>query len=1760
MSDRKLFGLSFGSRIKQGIMVIAMMLFGAANALFADYLPAVDVGTAGWNYTQQVAGDFDGDGDNDFIIVGDKSNDGTGDYSLFKNDGKGNFTEISITGLPSQIFSNRAYLVFKATDFNGDGKLDLFISNGDSSNMRIAAYINNGDGSSFTEQTPITGVALASASFGDLDGDGDLDIIAFSKMYHNGSFWVSADNNKIWYLKNNGNGASFTSTQIAQINETGPVDGGTMNLVAADIEIFDIKEDSNEDLDFVISASDASGNIEGVMLVYSNDGNNTGTFTQQVKLVDSYSSQMYYNLNSNPDVIPLDYDNDGDIDYLHTSKQTNVVLFRNNGNGTFTTDRTLTGLNLFQATYNSFVDDIDNDGDNDVLSVSYTLGIYLNNGDGTWSNQVWNDVPFQGVNINSDYGSSLSFADFDGDGVKDIVNSVKTDSALKFYGTAQPNNAPVITSTPVTTINQNVSYEYNLSATDADNDSLTWAVKFGMILPSWLALGETTAITTVAGSTYGNTDGQGTSALFGEIYSPVLDGNGNIYLLDQQNSTIRKIDSNNNVTTIAGGWGFVDGQGTNAKFKSPKGLARDSSGNLYVADTENHSIRKVDTSGNVTTIAGNGTSGDTDAQGTNARFNNPNGVTVDGNGNIFVADLGNNKIRKIDSSGNVTTFVSNINTPTSLVFDSSGNLYVTERDTHRVKKITSDGTTVTTIAGSGTSGYIDAQGTSAKFYMPQGITIDSNGYLYVADFYNKKFRKIDNSGNVTTIASDITFTYSATGIVVDNNGLVYVSGDRFILKKLEGTRILRGTPTTSGNYDVNLTVSDGTDTVEHNFQITVTDTTAPTFDIAPSVNTTTRTTTKLNASIDESGTIYYIAVASGATAPTSTEVKAGVNYGSVTKVANGSVATTGTGFDGNFTISGLEIATDYDIYVVAQDIATTPNLMATPTKVTLTTATNNAPTVTSTALTSVVQNANYSYTLGASDVDNDPLTWTVKSGSTLPSWLSTASVALISTVAGNGTNGFEGDGAAATSAKLDTPFDVARDSSGNIYIVDSNNNRIRKIDTNGNITTVAGDGTGGFGGDNGAATSAQINTPRGIAIDSSGNIYIADTSNHRIRKVATNGTITTIAGTGTEGYSGDGGAAISAQFYYPYSLAFDSDGNLYVADMWNKCIRKIDTNGDISTVAGTGTYGYSGDGGVATSAQISQPFGIAIDSNDNLYIADTYNDRIRKVTAITGIITTIAGDGTNGFSGDGGNATDAQLNNPFGVAVDSSGKIYIADSMNSRIRKVDTNGTISTLAGGGSGVADGGNALSAILSNPTNVAVDNSGNIYIANSNANKIEKIVTSATQLSGTPTEIGVYDVNMTVSDGNGGVTPHNFQITVTSSNNAPSDITLSSNTIAENSVSSTTIGTLSATDVDSGDSATFSFCGGSDDTNFTITGITLKSSSVFDYETKSSYSICVRVIDSGSATFDKNITISITDVNENSGGSTPTPTPINGTCGSSNGSTLLLANITNKCSSGTAGSITDAGTTYTWSCSGIDGGTTASCSATEPIANISSGTNTTATSGLTGTTSTTESDKEVLTATTTNNALENITIKAELPTDSTSEIKTKHSVTIGTKKTEAISKLEATVDIKSDKSVETKASKDTTDIVVTAKPDGTAEHTVTLPSNVVSKATSNIIGANTVIDGNGTVETMAGDVNTTQNGVTYTIKAVAETKSDGKTITKFVKVNTADETDVTVIGNTVLPTTPFEAGTNVIIDNIDGTLYIKTSAPLDENLVIE
>ena len=317
----------------------------------------------------------------------------------------------------------------------------------------------------------------------------------------------------------------------------------------------------------------------------------------------------------------------------------------------------------------------------------------------------------------------------------------------------------------------------------------------------------------------------------------------------------------------------------------------------------------------------------------------------------------------------------------------------------------------------------------------------------------------------------------------------------------------------------------------------------------------------------------------------------------------------------------------------------------------------------------------------------------------------------------------------ALTVPLVLPSAIVFDATSNLYIAETGSHVIRKIDLTGNISTIAGTGTQGFSGDNGPATSATLDSPQGLALDTLNNLYIADTHNHRIRKLnLTTGTITTITGTGIPGFSGDNALATAAQLNLPTALALDASSNLYIADTGNHRIRKITaTNGMINTIAGTGTQGFSGDNAGATSAATDSPTGLALDTQNNLYLADTHNHRIRRIDANTGIITTIAGTGTAGFSGDTTASTIATLTLPHGITIDGAGNLYLADTQNHRIRRIDAStGIITTAAGDGTQAfaGDGGPAVAASLDSPRAPALSPATLLTLADTGNQRIRQL----------------------------------------------------------------------------------------------------------------------------------------------------------------------------------------------------------------------------------------------------------------------------------------------------------------------------------------------------------------------------------------------------------------------------------------------------
>ena len=401
---------------------------------------------------------------------------------------------------------------------------------------------------------------------------------------------------------------------------------------------------------------------------------------------------------------------------------------------------------------------------------------------------------------------------------------------------------------------------------------------------------------------------------------------------------------------------------------------------------------------------------------------------------------------------------------------------------------------------------------------------------------------------------------------------------------------------------------------------------------------------------------------------------------------------------------------------------------------------------------------------------------------------------IITTVAGGGSAN-PTDGGPATAAAI-YPSGVAIDPSGNLIIADNFYDRILKVAANGIITTVAGVGlggnSGGFSGDGGPATAAALNNPTGVAVDASGNLFIADTFNYRVRMVSTGGMITTVAGNGTKGYSGDGGPATAAALNDPTGVAVDASGNIFIADYLNNRIRKVSASGIITTVAGNGTEGFSGDGGPAAAAALNNPGGVAVDASGDILIADTYNNRIRKVSA-SGVITTLAGNGTAGFSGDGGPATAASLDNPASVALDTSGNLFIADLLNYRIREVSAGGNITTVAGNGTEAfaGDGGPATSASLELPLAVALDASRDLFIADAGTRRIREVSASSPPASvpSVPPN-GVVDgagFSARISGGGiGSIFGTNLAAAATSASTLPLPTTLGGTTVMMNGIS--------------------------------------------------------------------------------------------------------------------------------------------------------------------------------------------------------------------------------------------------------------------------------------------------------------------------------------------------------------------------------------
>jgi hypothetical protein len=620
----------------------------------------------------------------------------------------------------------------------------------------------------------------------------------------------------------------------------------------------------------------------------------------------------------------------------------------------------------------------------------------------------------------------------------------------------------------------------------------------------------------------------------------------------------------------------TDGTGTNARFFNPSAVAVDSSGNVYVADGGDHTIRKVTPGGVATTLAGSsGQAGSSDGSGAGALFLYPYAVAVDASGNVYVADCGNNNIRKVTAAGSVSTLAGAVgfagstdgngtaalfNMPQGITVDSSGNVYVADTNNSTIRKVTSGGV-VSTLAGvPGQTGGSDGTGASARFFNPFGLAVDAAGNIYVADYDNDTVRKVTAAGVVSTLA---------------------------------------GSAGSSGSGDG----QGGAARFNHPAAVAV----------------------------DGAGNIYVIDTSN----QTVREITAG---GSVTTIAGTpgiGGSTNGTGAAASFFYPGGIASTVGGVVYVA-------------------------------------------------DTGNHSIR-------------AIASPGVVSTLAGSAGQKGDADGTG-SQATFEYPYGGSVDGSGHLFVADSGNNTVREVTSGGGATTVAGAG-GIAGSSDGAGSAARFNNPSGTAVDGSGNVYVADTGNSTIRKIAPGGSVTTFAGSaGATGTSDGVGSA--ARFNSPAGVAVDTAGNVYVADTNNDTIRKISAGGSVTTLAGVGGQTGSGDG-AGGSARFNSPHAVAVDGSGNVYVADFFNDTIREISP-SGTVSTIAGSaGQTGFRD--GVGVVARFNQPYGLAVDGSGNVYVADTYNRAIRMIAPGGSVTTL-----------NGTQARFLYPQGIAVTSSGTLYLS--------------------------------------------------------------------------------------------------------------------------------------------------------------------------------------------------------------------------------------------------------------------------------------------------------------------------------------------------------------------------------------------------------------------------------------------------------------
>lgn len=750
-----------------------------------------------------------------------------------------------------------------------------------------------------------------------------------------------------------------------------------------------------------------------------------------------------------------------------------------------------------------------------------------------------------------------------------------------------------------------------------------------------------------------------------------------------------------------------------------------------------------------------------------ALLSRPIRIAFDQAGILYLTDSDNNAVRKVTPDGSIFTIAGNgspgfggdggpstqalLNFPIGVAVDTSGNIYICDNANARIRKINAATGVITTIAGNGQNGFSGDGGPAidASLNSPQTIDVDPAGNVYIADFGNHRIRKVTVAdGKIATVAGTGVLGYTGDDGPATNAQL---NSPNNVTVDAQGNLVICD----AGNSRIRLvSAADGK-------IVTIVGNGTRGFggDGGPAV--AALISTPVGAVLDRQGNLYFsdrgnhrLRRVDAATKTISTIAgtgEIGFNGDGLAALASQLNFPTGLAFNpaGILHVADRENRRVRKLLPAVSDGVPPAIAITTPTGQPTWTTDQGSVTIGGTATdnTGVVtvrwmnDRGGMGAAVGAGSwkIENLPLqlginklsvtAWDIKgNAATARLDVNLQTPRIITTLAGDGRRGDRGDGGIATSATLFLPSALVIDGAGNAYLSDSGNHRVRKVSPNGTITALAGSGMMGAKGDGGPALAASFNSPQALAIDSKGNLYIADSGNNRIRRVTPAGIVTTVAGNGKDTFAGDGGPATEASLYQPFGVAVDAADNLLIADSGNLRLRKVSAaTGIITTLAGDGRYGSGGDGGPATQAQFKFLYGVTVDRNGLIYVVDGEDHRVRRIDA-NGRIDPYAGSGQLGALGDGGPALNAQLNYPSFISTDPEGNLYIADYGNHRIRKVTfATGLISTVAGtgaGGQGV-DGVDPLNSELLFPNDMAVDGLGRLFIADTGSHRIRKLM---------------------------------------------------------------------------------------------------------------------------------------------------------------------------------------------------------------------------------------------------------------------------------------------------------------------------------------------------------------------------------------------------------------------------------------------------